>query len=85
MRVLKLSCLVLYRFALAAQAGVWTGDAALAIRNTALVILAAHAVEAGVAFNYVRRYRGSLAVSMFLTLLFGLLHIVPLARQSSST
>jgi hypothetical protein len=45
---------------------------------------AAHAVEAVVAFKYVRRYPGALAVSVLLTLLFGLLHILPLARQSSA-
>jgi hypothetical protein len=85
MRLLKLASLVLYGLALAAQAGVWTGTAALAIRDVALVILAAHVVETGVAFHYVRRYRGTLAVSVFLALLFGLLHIVPLARQSART
>jgi hypothetical protein len=85
MRALKFSCLVLYGCALAAQAGVWTGDAAVAIRNTAFVILAAHAVEACLGFRYVRRYRGALAVSLLLTLLFGLLHLLPLARQSSMT
>jgi hypothetical protein len=85
MRVLKLSCLVLYALALAAQAGMWTGTAAVAIRDVALVILAAHVVETGLAFRHVRRYRGALAVSVFLALLFGLLHIVPLARQSSRT
>jgi hypothetical protein len=84
MGVLKASCLALYGFALAAGAGVWTGDAAVAIRNTALVILAAHAVETVVAFKYVRRYPGGLAVSVLLTLLFGLLHILPLARRSST-
>jgi hypothetical protein len=81
---MKVSCLVLYGFALAAGAGVWTGDAAVAIRNTALVVLAAHAVEAVVAFKHVRRYPGGLAASVLLTLLFGLLHVLPLARQSST-
>jgi hypothetical protein len=85
MRLLKFACLLLYGLALAAQAGAWTGTTAVAIRDVALVILAAHAVEAGVAFHYVRRYRGALAVSVLFALLFGLLHIVPLARQSSRT
>ena len=85
MRALKVACLVLYGLALAAQAGVWTGTAAVAIRDVALVILAAHVAETVIAFHYVRRYRGALAVSVFLALLFGLLHIVPLARQSSNT
>jgi hypothetical protein len=85
MHALKFACVMLYALALTAQAGVWTGTAAVAIRDVALVILAAHVIETGVAFRYVRRYRGALAVSVCLALLFGLLHIVPLARQSSRT
>ncbi|MCS0582666.1 hypothetical protein NX784_13780 [Massilia pinisoli] len=85
MRALKLACLALYGLALAALAGIWTGTGAVAVRDLALVILAAHAVETGVAFRFVRRYRGALALSVLLALLFGLLHIVPLARQSART
>lgn len=82
---MKGACLLLYAGALAAAGGVWAGGAAAAVRNVALVVLAAHAVEACVAFRYVRRYRGSILVSIVLTLLFGLLHVVPLARQSART
>ena len=82
-RSLKPAALLLYGAALAAQARLWTGSAADIVRSVAAVMLLAHAIEAVLAFKYVRRYRGSLAVSVLLTLLFGLLHILPLARQSS--
>jgi uncharacterized protein YhhL (DUF1145 family) len=82
-RALKPVVLLLYGAALAAQAGLWTGSAAVIVRNVAGVILLAHVIETVVAFKYVRRYRGPLAVSIVLALLFGLLHILPLARQSS--
>lgn len=78
---MKGACLLLYGCALAACSGMWTGATAAAVRDGAMVLLAAHAVEACVAFRYVRRYRGALGVSIVLTLLFGLLHVVPLARQ----
>jgi uncharacterized protein YhhL (DUF1145 family) len=83
MRSSKPAALLLYGAALAAQAGLWTGSAAVIVRNVAAVMLLAHAIETVVAFRYVRRYRGALAVSIVLALLFGLLHILPLARQSS--
>ena len=83
MRALKIAVLLLYGTALAAQAGLWTESAAVIVRNVAVVILLAHLIETVVAFKYVRRYRGALAVGIVLSLLFGLLHILPLARQSS--
>lgn len=81
---MKSACLLLYAGALAAAGGAWTSGAAAAVRNVALVVLAAHAVEACVAFRYVRRYRGAIVVSIVLTLLFGLLHVVPLTRTVPS-
>ena len=48
-------------------------------QRAALILLAIHVVELAVAFRHVRRYRGPLAVSIALTLLFGLLHWKPLA------
>jgi hypothetical protein len=83
MNALKIAVLLLYGAALAAQAGLWTESAAVIVRNVAVVILLAHVIETVVAFKYVRRYRGALAVGIVLSLLFGLLHILPLARQSS--
>jgi hypothetical protein len=48
-----------------------------------LVLLLVHAVELVVMFKHVRLYRGSLAVSVLLTLLFGLLHWRPLAKAAA--
>lgn len=43
------------------------------------VLLALHLLEVIFMFRHVRLYKGSLAVSIILTLLFGLLHWKPLA------
>ena len=51
------------------------------MQNIALVLLVIHALEVIFMFKHVRLYRGSLAVSILLTLLFGLLHWKPLAED----
>lgn len=79
---IKLSCPLLYGTALAGWAAVWSGDLASATQIVAVLILAVHAVEVLIAFRYVRLYRGPLAMSVMLTLLFGLLHLRPLERQA---
>lgn len=82
MRWMKFSCLLAYGLALACWAGAWPGSAATAIQLVALVLLAAHGLEGAIGFKYVRLYRGPLAMSLLLTLLFGILHLLPLARQA---
>ncbi len=42
-------------------------------------MLVIHVIEMAVMFKHVKRYPGPLAVSMALTLLFGMLHWKPLA------
>lgn len=78
----KILCLLLYGLAVAGCTGVWSGDAASAIQAVVILILAVHAFEVLIAFRYVRLYRGRLATSVLLTLLFGLLHLRPLQRQA---
>lgn len=78
----KLACLLMYGLALASGLGWWTSDAAVIVRTVALLVLAVHAVEAVIAFKLVRRYPGPLAISICLTLLFGLVHLRPLARKA---
>ena len=51
------------------------------VRTAALLVLVAHALEVPVAFKFGKRYDGPLGVSVALTLLFGFLHWIPLARQ----
>lgn len=77
---LKAACLGAYLLALAGLAGLLPEALAATAQQLALVLLLIHALELVVAFKYVRLYRGSLAVSVLLTLLFGLLHWRPLAK-----
>jgi hypothetical protein len=79
---MKLSCLLLYGLALAGWTGVWSASSAVAIQTFSLAILGAHAIEVLIGFKYVRLYQGKLAVSVLLTLLFGILHLRPLAQQA---
>jgi hypothetical protein len=53
-----------------------------AVQIGAAVLLGVHALELGLAWRHVRLYSGPLAVSMLLTLLFGLLHWKPLANAA---
>lgn len=83
-RILKGACLLTY---LLAAIGVvtplpfgLTGPLQLA----AALLLGAHALEALFVFKHVKRYPGSLAMSLLLTLLFGLLHWLPLSRQPAA-
>lgn len=52
-----------------------------AVQYAAIGLLAAHLLEVLVAYRSVRLYQGPLAVSVALTLLFGLLHWLPLAKE----
>ena len=75
----KMSCLALLGFG-AAQA-LWPQVVLLPFDATraALILLAIHVAELLFVFKHVRLYTGPLAVSVLLTLLFGLLHWKPLA------
>lgn len=79
---MKLSCVLMYGLALAGWAGLWSGDSATIVQTVTIAILITHAVEVLIAFKTVRNYRGALAMSILMTLLFGLLHLRPLARQN---
>jgi hypothetical protein len=80
--VMKLGCIAIYLAALAAWAGLLPGGLGSAAQAVAAGILLLHAVELVFVFGHVRRYRGPLAVSVLLTLLFGLLHWKPLADEA---
>ena len=75
----KWSCLVL--LGLGAAQAVWPEALNLPFDATraALILLAIHVAELVFVFKHVRLYTGPLAVSVLLTLLFGLLHWKPLA------
>ena len=86
--VIKAALLAIYALAImgwVGLAGLLPAGLAGRMQNIALVILAIHALELLLAFRHVRRYRGPLAVSVLLTMLFGMLHWKPLAEKSSSS
>jgi hypothetical protein len=81
--LLRALCLLVYALAAAKLAG-WLP--AGTVERTPLVagaLLAVHAAELVFKFRQVRLYPGPLAVSIVLTLLFGLLHWKPLADQAA--
>ena len=76
---LRALCLLVYAMALARLSGLAPEGVFERAPLVALALLVLHAAEAVVMFKHVRRYPGSLAASVLLTLLFGLLHWMPLA------
>ena len=76
--LLKLACLATYALALASLAGLLPAGAFAYVRMIAAILLVLHTLELVFLFRHVRLYRGPLAISVILTLLFGLLHWKPL-------
>jgi hypothetical protein len=83
--LLKGVCLVVYLLAFAGLFFELPGGMTKPVQVLALILLAAHALEVVVAFGKVKLYRGPLAVSVALTVLFGFLHWMPLARANART
>lgn len=77
---LKALCLAIYALAIAGLAGLLPIGFSGTMQTIALVMLMAHSVELLVMFKHVKRYPGALAVSVLLTMLFGLLHWKPLVN-----
>jgi len=81
--LLKAGCLAVYALALAGMAGLLPAGLAGTMRTIAIAFIVIHVLETVVMFRHVRQYRGPLAVSVLLSLLFGLLHWKPLADASA--
>ena len=82
--LLKALCLLTYVLGAASALGLLPPSLDI-LSTVALVLLGAHALELLVMFKHVKRYQGPLAVSILLTLLYGLLHWLPLSRQAGGT
>lgn len=80
---LKLLCLAVYAIALARLADLLPPGSFERAPMIAAALLGIHTVEAVLMFKHVRLYRGPLAVSIGLTVLFGLLHWKPLADRQA--
>lgn len=81
--LLKLGCLFIYAGALASLLGWKTSEWGQWQQYIALAILVVHVIEMPFVFAAIRRYRGPLAVSVLLSLLFGLLHWQPLRKSQA--
>ncbi len=79
--LLRALCLLVFAAALAKLAGLLPGAGLDHAPMVAGLLLALHAAELLFVFKLVRLYQGALAVSVLLTLLFGLLHWKPLAFE----
>ena len=80
--ILKAACLLIYALGLAAASGLLPESLSFMAPLTA-VLLAGHLLETVIMFRYIKRYLGPLAISIVLSLLYGLLHWVPLKRQAT--
>ena len=76
----KIGCIILYAMGIASVAGLLPASYAI-VAQAAGVILAIHVLETIVMFKYLKRYQGSLFVSVLLSLLFGLAHWMPLKKK----
>jgi len=76
---LKILCLAVYVLAVVQSLTPLPYGAAIVC--SALALLVAHVLELAVFYRHVRKYPGSLPASIVLTLLFGLLHWLPLSRK----
>ena len=80
-KLLKAGCLAIF---LLAATGSFLGlplDVLSLVQYVALILLAAHVLELLIAFKSIRRYPGPLIDSIALTLVFGLLHWIPLSKK----
>lgn len=82
--LLKASCLAIYLLAIIGVFVALPLDAAKPIQYAAAFLLIGHAVELALFFKHVKRYPGPLLSSIALTLLFGFLHWLPLARAAGA-
>ncbi|WP_448680677.1 hypothetical protein [Pseudomonas nicosulfuronedens] len=81
---LKAGCLAIYALALAGLFTALPFGLQTPLLYAAVILLASHALEALLMLRTVRRYPGSLAASLLLTLLFGFLHWWPLRRHADA-
>ena len=81
--VMKIACIALYALGIAGAVGLVHGPAATIGIVGSLAFLGIHALELLFAFRFLHRHPGSMAASVALAMLFGLLHWSPLARRKA--
>lgn len=81
---LKAGCLAIYALALVGLFVPLPFGLQAPLLYAAVILLASHGLEALLMLRTVRRYPGSLATSLLLTLLFGFLHWWPLRGNTDT-
>ena len=76
--------LALYALALAAMFMPLPWGAGPLVQRLALITVAIHVLELCFVFKHVKAYTGPLYASVVLTLLFGLLHWMPIAKLQTA-
>jgi len=78
----KATILLVYLLGIASHIVALPGQAGPIVQTMSLALLLIHALECLLAYRYIKLYSGPLLVSLLLSLLFGLLHWMPLARKA---
>ncbi|NMG76426.1 hypothetical protein GPA25_16830 [Aromatoleum diolicum] len=81
--LLKGACLVIYAVAAVGLIVELPFQTGTTVAYAALLLLGAHVLEVLFAFKSIKLYKGSIIVSVFLTVLFGFLHWIPLAKEDA--
>jgi uncharacterized protein YhhL (DUF1145 family) len=76
--------LALYALAIAAVFMPLPWGAGPVLQNIAKITIAIHVIELLIWFKHVKAYDGPLSNSIMLTLLFGLLHWLPIANRKTA-
>jgi len=78
----KATILGVYLLGIASHIVVFPGQSGPIVQTMSLALLLIHALECLLAYRYIKLYSGPLLVSLILSLVFGLLHWMPLARKA---
>ena len=85
MTYLKSNLIALYVLAILSVWLPMPWDSGPILQKIAVALITIHAIETLVAFKYVKAYVGPLGKSVALSLLYGLLHWLPIARRMKKT
>ncbi|MBC7917127.1 MAG: hypothetical protein H7Y28_04875 [Rhodoferax sp.] len=80
--LLKAGCLAIYALALASLFWTFPNGVGPVIQIMAVALLAVHALEVPFVFKHIKLHAGPVSHSVGLTLLFGFLHWMPLAKAN---
>jgi uncharacterized protein YhhL (DUF1145 family) len=79
---LKAGCAAIYLLALASLVWPFPAGAGPVLQTLAVALIVVHALEMLFVFKHIKSYPGPLLISVVLSLLFGLLHWLPLAKAN---